>query len=253
MRKFIFFLFVFVLFISSAAYSENSAVEFNDIGLKHFQEKHYDLALEAYQKALNINPDYINALYNMGGVYLKMKEFDKAIEKFKKVVSLNPNDGDAYYQLADAYYFSGKYNEAISNYDKSQSFNFEPEKTKLLGEMLKPLRYREINFKYSPLLDAKAGELTIKIKGSIAASDLLIKDTLNNLEPFAGVSKKGMFQNVEIKFVGILPNEKGTEELWILRWNDNTQKTFQVKYLKSATPGTDIEIKEEARGNKNEL
>lgn len=245
MRKFTFFLIVFALFASSIAYSENSAAEFNDIGFKHFQEKHYELALEAYQKALNINPNYTNALYNMSEVYLKMKEFDKAIEKLKRVVSLNPSDGGAYYQLAVAYYALNRFNEAIESYDKSQSLNFEPEQAKLLGSMLEPLRYREIDFKYSSLLDKKAEKIVIKIKGSIVASGLLIKDTLNALEPFAGVSKKGMFQDVEIKFIGVLPDKERTEELWILQWNDKTKKTFRVTYSKSGISGTDIMVTEE--------
>lgn len=245
MKKFIFSLIVFVLLTASIAYSENFAVEFNNIGLKYFQENHYDLALEAYQKALNIEPNYTNALYNMAGVYLKIKEFDKAIEKLEKVVSLKPNDGDSYYHLAAAYYYSGKYNEAIRNYDKSQFLNFEPERTELLGDLLEPLRYREIDFKYSSLLDKKATKIAIKIKGFITTSDLLIKDPLNSLEPFAGVSKKGMFQNVEIRFLGPLSEEKGVEKLWILRWDDNTQKTFRVTYLESDVLGTNILITEE--------
>jgi len=245
MRKFIFFLIVFALFATGIAYSLNSAAEFNDIGVKHFQENHYDLALEAYQKALNIEPNYTNALYNMGLVYFRMKEFGKAIEKFKKVISFQPNYGDVYYQLAAAYYFSGRYNEAIENYNKANSLNFEPEKANLLGDLLKPFRYREIDFKYSSLLDEKAEKIVIKIKGIITASDLLIKDILNALEPFAGVSKKGMFQNVEIKFLRPFTKGNAMEYLWILRWNDNTQKTFSVIYSQSDVPETDLIIREQ--------
>ncbi|MBF0523160.1 MAG: tetratricopeptide repeat protein [Candidatus Omnitrophica bacterium] len=245
MRKFIFILFVCVLLSSSAAYSENTADEFNAEGVKYFQEKQYDSALESFQKALNIDPKSTDALFNMGGVYSKKGEYDKAVENFQKLVLLKPDDGGAYYALAVADYFSYKYDEAIKNYDKSQALNFEPEKSKRLGNLLEHLRYKERDFGYSSLLDKNANEIVVKIKGVISGDNLLIKDTFNYLEPIADVSKKGMFKSVEIKFKGVLADKKGVEQLWTLHWDDNTQKTFRVTYKYSNSGGTDIEVTEE--------
>lgn len=182
--------------------------------------------------------------YLQSGIACYQKgDLPQAISDLTKAIEINPNFAQAYYNRGIAYYSSNKFDEAIRDYDKSQSINFDPERARALGSGLEPLRYKEVDFSYSSLLDEKAKNIVIKIRGTVTVNDIGIKDTLNLLEPLAGVLKNGVFRSVEIKLLSM--EASVSEALWILRWDDNKLKKFHVTYSKSAIPGAGIEITEE--------
>ena len=49
------------------------------------------LALSAYEKALEANPDFVLSQYNMGITLKKLGRVDEAIVSFKKALSIEPN------------------------------------------------------------------------------------------------------------------------------------------------------------------
>jgi len=51
-------------------------------------------AKEQFEKAVNLNPNYSNALYSLGLTYDSLGQKDKAIEEFTKVQQLNPKATD---------------------------------------------------------------------------------------------------------------------------------------------------------------
>ena len=48
--------------------------------------KQHRKALDSYQKAIAIKPDFVGAYYNMGNSYGELKEFEKAIEAYKNAL-----------------------------------------------------------------------------------------------------------------------------------------------------------------------
>ncbi|WP_135606898.1 tetratricopeptide repeat protein, partial [Methanococcoides sp. NM1] len=54
----------------------------------------YDKALEYFDKALEINPDYVDAWNNKGLTLNKLNEFENASESFDKALEINPDDAD---------------------------------------------------------------------------------------------------------------------------------------------------------------
>ena len=48
-------------------------------------------AIEAYDKALSIKPDYAEVHYNMGNVLQKQGKLEEAIQAFRKVLSIEPD------------------------------------------------------------------------------------------------------------------------------------------------------------------
>ena len=66
-------------------------------------KKEYDKAIECYQKAIEINPDFADAYYNMGIAYRHKENYDKAIECYQKVIEIDPEDADAYNNMGVAY------------------------------------------------------------------------------------------------------------------------------------------------------
>ena len=55
-------------------------------------------AIECYEELLKINPDDIQAMYNLGGIYTQNKQFDEGVKYLKQVLEAEPNNPD--YHLA---------------------------------------------------------------------------------------------------------------------------------------------------------
>jgi tetratricopeptide (TPR) repeat protein len=73
-------------------------------------------AREAFNKALELDPDYGRAHNDLGYTYLDMENYIKAVEHFNKYVSLNPGEANPLDSLAEAYFQMGKLDEAITKY-----------------------------------------------------------------------------------------------------------------------------------------
>jgi Flp pilus assembly protein TadD len=61
-----------------------------------------DEAITAYQEALQINPNHVPTLSNLGVAYYQQGRLGEAQNTFRKVLSLNPNDAETHYLLAAA-------------------------------------------------------------------------------------------------------------------------------------------------------
>ncbi len=102
-------------------------------GWQQYALKHYDDAINAFNKALQFNPKNILALKGLGWTYQQKKEYDRAIEQFKetlKYASVFERDTIQETQrgLAWAYYSIKKYTEAIQSFN--EAFNNTDTKAK---------------------------------------------------------------------------------------------------------------------------
>ena len=73
----------------------------------------------AFQKAVEINPNYVWGHYGIGWVYSSQGMFDKAIASYQKAIVINPNHAEAHYNLGSAYRKQGKSDLAIESYQKA--------------------------------------------------------------------------------------------------------------------------------------
>lgn len=55
----------------------------NSLGLTYMGKKRNDLAVASFKKALELKPDYMDAVNNLGAAYLRQEKWDLAIETFK--------------------------------------------------------------------------------------------------------------------------------------------------------------------------
>jgi tetratricopeptide (TPR) repeat protein len=68
---------------------------FLEISTSELQTK----AIEAYQKALSLDPKAASVHYNLGLIYAQRAEMEKAIEYFRLALQVNPQDHDAAVRL----------------------------------------------------------------------------------------------------------------------------------------------------------
>ncbi|MEM9153127.1 MAG: tetratricopeptide repeat protein, partial [Cyanobacteria bacterium P01_F01_bin.3] len=66
------------------------ATWYNDWGLKDYENDRLASALQNYQVALNLSPDYGEAYYNLGVLYEDLQQQDDAIEAYQFVVERGP-------------------------------------------------------------------------------------------------------------------------------------------------------------------
>ena len=70
-----------------------------ELGNYYYQAGQLGQAIDAYQKAIALNPNYQVAYANLGVVYYSSEQFDLAAAQYEKALELDPQDGDVAYNL----------------------------------------------------------------------------------------------------------------------------------------------------------
>jgi len=91
---------------------ERSAQDWLLLGNLVDEKGEKDQAIFMYQKALNANPKYYKAYYNIANIYLEQAKYNMAIDNYKNAVKLNPTNPYVFYNMACAYLKQGKNKEA---------------------------------------------------------------------------------------------------------------------------------------------
>ncbi len=91
----------------------NSPLGQTMLGQYYQKEKKYDLAEQAFKKALHLAPDSINVLKEAAYFYLRIKNYPRSRKLFAKIVSLKPQSPLAYDALSDWYLEAGKKDSAL--------------------------------------------------------------------------------------------------------------------------------------------
>ena len=90
--------------------------EITETDLPEEREKKNQRAFNHYSKALEMEPDYIDARNARGGVYVSMGKFDDAIQDFSVVLKLDPDYFVAYLNRGTVYKTKGEYEQAIKDF-----------------------------------------------------------------------------------------------------------------------------------------
>ncbi len=101
--------------------SELAAVKEHEKATQLMIKGKYKEAIEPLEKAINLNPDFHEAYYNLGISYEHLGQYKKAIKALEEVVKLSPQDANVYYALGFAYYKKKKYKKAVTAFDRSIS------------------------------------------------------------------------------------------------------------------------------------
>ncbi|MFX0198056.1 MAG: protein kinase, partial [Candidatus Hodarchaeota archaeon] len=82
-------------------------------------KKLYDKAIDEFNKALGLDPNYGSAINGLGNTYAEMGNFEKAIEYLKRYASVSPGDANPFDSMAEIYFRKGKLDEAIAKYQEA--------------------------------------------------------------------------------------------------------------------------------------
>ena len=85
--------------------------------------KKYEKAIECYDRALEINPNFVEAWNNKGNVLDELGRYEEAIECYDKALEINPNYAEAWNNKGVTLSMLRRYEEAIECFDRALEIN----------------------------------------------------------------------------------------------------------------------------------
>lgn len=129
---------------------KKQALQEKNLGNEAYKKKNFEVALEHYNKAVELNPTEITFLLNIAAVYFEQKEYQKCIEQCEKAIELGrENRADfkliakAFTRIGHAYKKLNNWKQAKVYYEKSMSEHRTPEIKSLLSDIEKIIKEEE--------------------------------------------------------------------------------------------------------------
>lgn len=98
---------------------QDSAVTWNKVGIAYHQMMNLDGARKNYEKASKINPNYPEAINNLGTFWYARKNYRRAITYYKRALALTPNAASIHSNLGTAHFARKKYDLAMVSYQRA--------------------------------------------------------------------------------------------------------------------------------------
>lgn len=104
---------------SKKSVSKNQkAIDLYSNGNDELKKENFKKAIEYFEKALKIDPEFTFAWDNLGVSYRKLDNYDKAIESYEKSLEINPKGITPLQNIAVVYQYKEEYQKAIESYQK---------------------------------------------------------------------------------------------------------------------------------------
>jgi eukaryotic-like serine/threonine-protein kinase len=131
-----------------------------------------DLALQEFQKALNINPRDADAITGMATIYERMSHLDEAEANYKRAIALRPDYWGGYASLANFYDRQNRMQDAIAQ--QKRVIQLTPDN---------PVAYANLGAEYMTLNDAQ----------SSAAAEAAFKKSIELAPNYQAYANLGLF------------------------------------------------------------
>lgn len=103
----------FVLWENTIIKSPSKSRPHTYLALANAKDERFDAALAEFGIALAIDPLNVEALYNIGVLYVKTGRYEKAASEFKKAISIRPDLPESYKGIINIYLDTGQYGIAV--------------------------------------------------------------------------------------------------------------------------------------------
>lgn len=229
---------LFAVFMFSFSYGQ-TAQEWLDEGLEKYSLGQYEDAIQYYDRAIQIKPDFADAYLDRGMAKRKLGKYKEAINDYDEVIRLNPNY-TAYLNKGVAYHYLKQYSDAIHACDTAITINSRSPKAyynravayHAMGEFDEAVKgYREVILKDSNYRNVRkslkqAEELMAppNIWAMAVGINQYQYKTLSNLETavdhayeFRSVLKNSQFVNSEVP---VLTNSRADKEAILQKMED---------------------------------
>jgi type IV pilus assembly protein PilF len=105
---------------ADSAYGETKVTEraraHTDLGAAYYQQNKFEIALDEFKHAAEIDPNYGQAFNGLGLVYQAIGETAKADASFKKAIQVQPNNSESHNNYGNFLCTTKRYDESIVQY-----------------------------------------------------------------------------------------------------------------------------------------
>ncbi len=110
-----------VAVLSSVPEDDRTAkIEFT-LGASYDQLKDTKKAIEAYTRAVNLDPDNLDAQRGLAQALLNDNQFDPALKQFEAIAAADPQDAQSYLRISEIQRRQGHYDQALTTLKKAKA------------------------------------------------------------------------------------------------------------------------------------
>lgn len=116
MKKLFFVLTILILMAANscaqaAPINTDAMLQYNR-GIDCYKIGQYDEAITSFRNAIRLDPNYVDAYYNLGSVLEYLQQYDAALAVFRQIIVRKPDDYDSVYKAAWLSYKLGEEQKA---------------------------------------------------------------------------------------------------------------------------------------------
>ena len=115
---------IMLLFLFTSC-AHHQAVESNQRGMDYITREQPRKALEEFNHAISLDPDFFSAYYNRAIIRANLKQNEEALKDMNYVIANVPDHALAYYNRGIIYENLGQPTQAIQDY--SHAINLQPD------------------------------------------------------------------------------------------------------------------------------
>jgi tetratricopeptide (TPR) repeat protein len=90
-----------------------------NLGIVLREQGEADQAIDHYQRAVALRPDYAEAHYNLGRLLVEQGQLNDAVAHYERAAAINPADAEAQNNLGVTLFGMGRTDDAIAHYQKA--------------------------------------------------------------------------------------------------------------------------------------
>ena len=154
--------------------NNKNALELYNQGNTLIQLQRYEEALATYEKAIDIKPDYPQALYGQGKALFQLKKYQESLIAYDQAIQIQPNYLEAWTNRGFVLVRLKRYSEAIATVDKAlQLKNDDPKIWQLKGDIfIKNNQYNDAVKAYEQGINFQADNPELWYKKGTALQNL---------------------------------------------------------------------------------
>lgn len=148
-----------------------------------FQQGQQEAALECFNKAIELNPAYVEAYSNRAVFYLHANEPEAAAADLSKAIELKPDYSDAYFYRGAAFEKLGQLHAALKDYDTAIALNPADAKSHNNKGTIKHKleQYNDALESFNKVIELNPDDISAYNNRSIVLIDMLVGNTQKNI------------------------------------------------------------------------
>ena len=103
--------------------SPNFDEALNNLGTYYYRDGRFETAANLFQRALNANPNSFVAQVNLGGALVSLGDYERALVENFKALEMRPGDSLAEAQTGQALFHLHRYDEAMQHLQKAKQID----------------------------------------------------------------------------------------------------------------------------------